>query len=56
MRHRIESTTATLVHLFLDDNFDGDDLIAILVHFIEKWIPQGAKQPWLLHIMPSTFL
>lgn len=44
------------MHLFLADNFDGDDLIAILVHFIKMWIPQGAKQPLLLCIMPSTFL
>lgn len=48
--HKQKQPEQLSIHLFLADNFDEDDLIAILVHFIEKRIPQHAKQPWLLHI------
>lgn len=55
-QYRIEAITATL-NTFVAENFCVDDLIAILVHFIEKHIPHSAKPPWLLHIiMLSTLL
>lgn len=36
------------IHLFLTDKLDSLHVIAILVHFIEKWVSQSAKQLCLL--------
>lgn len=44
------------IHLFLTDKLDSYDVIGIWVHFIENWIPQGAKQLCLLLFCSSASL